>query len=712
MLLPEGNVAASNGAHPCHCEEVTREILESEAPAERRANPLLEEWPGDYGGVPPFAGIRLAEFEPALDAAMSVQLAEVERIASQGEPASFANTIEALERAGRALDRVLPVYEVWCLNLSTRGVREMERRVAPALAAFADRITQNERLFQRIATVYEERSSLTPEQQRLCWLYYTDFVRSGARLDAAGKARLSEINQRLAMLFTAFNQNVLADEDEQWLTLRTPEELEGLPASLVDAAAAAAEEKGEAGSWVITNARSSMEPFLVYSRRRDLRERGWRLWTGRADGAGGTDNHPVAAEILGLRAERARLLGYETHAHWRLENAMAREPAQAVVLLERVWPEATARVRQDVAAMQEMASAHGDTITIEPWDYRYYAEQVRAAQFDLDQDRLREYLQLDLIRDAMFWVAGELFGLDFVQVHDVPVFHEDVGVWSVERRSDGSHVGLWYFDAFARAGKKSGAWMMAYRSQEAFDGAITPIVSNNCNYVKGRRGEPVLISWVDATTLFHEFGHALHGLCSNVRYPSLSGTAVPRDFVEFPSQLLEHWLSSRALLGRFALHHRTGAPMPDDLIDRIQRATTFNQGFATTEYLACALIDMRLHLENRGDIDTRSFEERTLAELGMPREIVMRHRTAHFQHAFGSDGYSAGYYSYLWADTLVADAWEAFQEAGDPFDRTVAARLLEHVLAVGNTIDPAESYRRFRGRDADSAALLRKRGFA
>jgi peptidyl-dipeptidase Dcp len=676
-------------------------------------NPLLEEWRGPYGGVPRFDAVREADFVPALQAAMAGQLEEVAVIAANDSPATFHNTIETLERSGRRLDRAGAIYGVWRANLSTANFRVIERELAPQLAAFADRITQNEALFHRIEVVYAspEKDRLTAEQQRLVWLHYTNFVRAGAKLDAASKERLSAINQRLATLFTEFNQNVLADEDGQHLVLESEADLAGLPDSLRAAAAAAAAAQGLDGRWLIGNTRSSMEPFLVHSERRALRERGWRLWQQRGDSPGSTDNNPVIREILALRAERATLLGYETHAHWRLENTMAAEPARVLALLESVWPRATARVREEVAEMAACAAAEGTPIDIEPWDYRHYAEKVRRRTFDIDQDELQQYLQLDNIRDAMFWVAGELFDLDFTDVDDVPVFHPDVRVWRVTRRATGEDAGLWYFDPFARPGKKSGAWMTAYRVQETLDQPVTTLVSNNCNYVRPQPGRPALISWDDATTLFHEFGHALHGLCSAVTYPSLSGTAVPRDFVEFPSQLLEHWLLTPAVLQRFARHWQTDEPMPQELADRLERAARFNQGFATTEYLASAFIDMKLHLDAGADIDPRRFEQDTLAALDMPREVAMRHSTPHFQHIFGGDGYSAGYYSYLWADTLVADAFEAFMEARGPWDADVARRLHEHVLSAGNTVDPAEAYRRFRGRDAGTDALMRKRGF-
>jgi peptidyl-dipeptidase Dcp len=670
------------------------------APALAADNPLLAPWTGPYGGVPPFDQVKVEHFKPALEAAMTEQLAEIDRLTAEAAAPSFENTIAALEATGRALDR----------------------EMAPRLAAFGDRITQNETLFARIARVYEDRESaaanLSPEQRRLTWLTYTNFVRAGARLDAKAKERLSAINQRLATLYTSFSQNVLADETDQLLVLDQAEDLAGLPEAVRSGAAAAAKARGHEGKWAILNTRSSAEPFLTYSSRRDLRERVWRTFTSRGDNGGPRDNNAIVTEILALRAERAKLLGYQTHAHWRLENAMAKTPERAMELMEAVWPAAVARVREEVADMQAIAdrerSGSSGGITIEPWDYRYYAEKVRLAKYDLDQDALMPYLQLEKLREGMFWVAGELFGFQFKPVTGVPVVHADVRVWEVTD-PNGVHVGLWYFDPYARAGKRSGAWMNAYRTQERFAGEVKTIVSNNSNFVKSEPGRAVLISWDDAKTLFHEFGHALHGLSSSVSYPSLAGTAVARDYVEFPSQLLEHWLETPEVLNRFALHHQTGEPIPAELVDKIKRAATFNQGFSTVEYLASALVDMKLHLTPQGPgtrpIDPDAFERETLAALGMPKEIVMRHRTPHFGHVFAGDGYSAGYYSYLWSDTLTADAWEAFVEGNGAWDKEVARRLRANVFSVGNTIDPAEGYRGFRGRDAGIQALMRKRGF-
>ena len=681
------------------------------------ANPLLPAWAGPWGGVPPFDRVSPRDLGPALEAGMAANLAEIEQIANDPAPPTFENTIAAMERSGRLLDRAATVYGVFGSTLNDDAVQKVEREFEPKLAAFRDRVAQNERLFARIAAVYavRETSGLTPEQQRLTWLQYTSFARAGAKLDAPSKPRLAAINQRLATLYTTFSQNLLAEESAQFLLIDAPDGLAGLPESVVAGAAAEAEARGHKGQWLIANTRSSVEPFLSSSTRRDLREQVWRSFVDRGDHGDAHDNNGIIAEILKLRAERARLIGYATHAHRRLEDSMARTPERTLELMEAVWKPAVARVREEVADMQALATREsGAPFTIEPWDYRFYAEKVRKARYDLDANELKPYLQLEKLREGMFHVARELFGMSFTALAPgkVPVYHPDVRVWEVTR--DGRRLGLWYFDPYARPGKRSGAWMNAYRNQERFAGEVTTLVSNNANFVKGKPGEPLLISWDDAVTLFHEFGHALHGLSSDVRYPTLAGTNVARDYVEFPSQLLEHWLAVPEVLNRFAVHYRTGKPIPPELVAKVERAKTFNQGFATVEYLSAALIDMKLHLAATPDqsIDPDAFERDTLAQLGMPHEIVMRHRTPQFAHIFSSDGYSAGYYSYLWADTLTADAWEAFLEAPrGPWDPGVAARLSKHVFAIGNTIDPATAYRSFRGRDAGIDALMRKRGF-
>lgn len=685
-------------------------------PAPPPASVLLSKWDGSRGGAPPFDKVVIAELEPALLAAMDLKRREVEAIANDPQAPTFENTVAALEDAGRTLDRVEMVYDVWSTSMNTPEFKAVEKTMAPKLAAFSDEIAQNEKVFRRVEAVYNspEKEKLTPEQQRLVWRRYTSLVRAGAKLDPAAKKQLTEKNQRLATLYTSFSQNVLADEEGYALILEKEADLAGLPESVRAGAAAAAEARGKKGAWAITNTRSSMEPFLTYSTRPDLREKVFTSYVNRGDNGDAHDNNAIITEILKLRAERAKLLGYATHAHWRLENAMAKTPERAMELMEAVWTPAVARVHQEVADMQaikDKETPRGQKKSrILPSDYRFYAEKVRKAKYDLDENEVKNYLQLEKLREGMFWVAGELFGFTFAPVTDVPTYHPDVHVWDVKNKAN-QRVGLWYFDPYARPGKRSGAWMNAYRIQERFRGEVTPIVSNNANFVKGKAGEPILISWSDARTLFHEFGHALHGLSSNVSYPSLAGTRVARDYVEFPSQLLEHWVSTPEVLNKYALHHQTGVPMPTALAAKIEKAATFNQGFNTVEYLSAALVDMKLHLAGGTTIDPDAFERDTLKALGMPAEIVMRHRTPQFSHVFSSDGYSAGYYSYLWSDTLTADAFNAFTEGKGPYDPAVAERLRKNVFSVGDTVDPAVGYRGFRGRDVDTSALMKKRGF-
>jgi peptidyl-dipeptidase Dcp len=595
--------------------------------------------------------------------------------------------------------------------MSTPDFQSVEREMQPKLAALSDKIHQNARLFARIAAVYESDVPLTAVQKRLAWHYFTNFVRYGARLDANAKSRVAEINERLALLYANFSQNLLADESKYVLFLTTESDLAGLPPALRAAARSAAVALGRGEEWAILNTRSSMDPFLTYSSRRDLRERVWRTYYSRGDNDDGNDNKKIISEILKLRAERATRLGFASHAHWRLSNSMAKSPESAMRLLMQVWPAALEREREEVADMQVIANREAAGIRIEPWDYRYYAEKVRKAKHDLDMSDVKPYLQLEKLREGMFWAAGRLYGLAFEQVSGFPLHNPDVRVWAVSNRN-GAHVGYWYFDPYARPGKISGAWMSEYRGQERLDHEVFPIVSNNTNFVKGDSGVPTLISWDDAVALFHEFGHALHGLISNVDYPSLAGTNVVRDFVEFPSQLNENWLSTPEVLSRFAVHYQTGRPIPAELVAKIKRASTFNQGFATVEYLASALVDMKLHLGDAADLDPDEFERRTLAELNMPKEMVMRHRTPQFAHIFSGDAYSAGYYSYLWAEVLDHDAFEVFLEAGGPFDESVAKRLHDSVMSIGNSVDPEEAYRNFRGSEPKIDGLLRARGFA
>jgi len=674
------------------------------------ADSSIAPWVGPYGGVPPFDRVRVCDLKPELLAAMAENLAEIDAIAGNPEAPSFENTIVALERSGRRLNRVSAIYGVWASTMSSPEFQAVEREMQPRLAAFADKIHQNDALFQRIATVYSSSSHLPSVEQRLCWHYHNSFERAGAKLEPAAKARVAAINERLATLFANFSQNLLADETNHVLYLKEEAELAGLPDPLRAAARAAATARGRDGEWAIVNTRSSMDPFLTYADRRDLREKVWRTYYSRGDNGDAHDNKAIITEILALRAERAKFLGFATHAHWRVADSMAKTPEQAMDLLMQVWPAAVAREREEVADMQAIADREGAGINIAPWDYRYYAEKVRKAKYDLDMSEVKPYLQLEKLREGMFWVAQQLYGFTFIQIFGLPVANPDVRVWEVADKS-GEPKGLWYFDPYARPGKNSGAWMSEYRGQERLDGPVLPIVSNNTNFAKDESGEPLLISWDDAVTLFHEFGHALHGLNSDVLYPSLAGTNVVRDFVEFPSQLNENWLSTPEVLTRFALHYQTGKPIPAGLVAKIKSASKFNQGFATVEYLAAALVDMKLHLAGDRRIEPNEFERETLAALGMPTEMVMRHRTPQFAHIFSSDSYSAGYYSYLWAEVLDHDAFKAFTEAGGPYDQVIAKRLHDDIMAIGNSVDPGEAYRNFRGADPKIEGLLLARGF-
>ncbi len=679
----------------------------------KETNPLLAQWSDPYGGVPAFDRMDLDDLKPALESSMATTLDEVDAIAQNPDPPTFENTIAALERSGRQIDRVGRYWGVWNANLSTPEFREIQQEMVPKLAQFSSAITQNQALFARIKAVFEgdEMATLRPDQQRLVEVTYDRFARNGATLEGEPKARHAAINERLAELHTEFSNNVLADE-ERYVEYLTEQQLSGLPRSFVQAAAAAASERGHDGEYAVTNTRSSVDPLLMFSDDRDVREKVWRTYYARSANGDEHDNHARLAEILQLRQERVQLLGYENYASWRLENRMAKTPDQALDLLEAVWPAALARVKEEVSDMQAIADAEGAGVTIEPWDYRYYAEKVRQERYDFDSDAVKQYLQLDKLREAMFFVAGELFGFAFTPAPEssVPVFHSDVRVWEVTDASSGEHVGLWYLDPYARAGKQSGAWATSYRSHETFDGKRTVLASNNSNFIASAPGEPVLVSWDDATTLFHEFGHALHSLSSRVDYPTLNGGV--RDFIEFQSQLLERWLSTDEVIATYLVHHETGEPMPSELVAKLKNAETFNQGFTTTEYLACALMDMRYHTTDPAGLDPEAFERATLAELHMPNEIVMRHRSPHFRHIFSDEGYSAGYYGYMWADVLTADAAEAFAEApGGFYDKDLAKRLVDTLFAVRNAVDPADAYREFRGRDARIKPLMRDRGF-
>ncbi|MRX66760.1 M3 family peptidase [Flavobacterium resistens] len=675
-------------------------------------NPLLKPWSGPYGGVPAFNEYKVSDFKPAIQFAIQEKLNEIDVIANNPKPATFENTIVALERSGGTIERILTVYGIYRSNLSSPEFSAIDRELSPKFSEFSDKINQNKKLFTRIETVYnsKEKSKLTGEQQRLIWLYYTNFVRQGAQLNDADKSKVAGINKELATLFTRFSQNLLAEEHNQYVALKTESDFDGLPQEVKNAAIAEAKERKLDVMGCIANTRSSIEPFLTFSTRRDLREKAFDIFVKRGDNGNENDNNATLVSILELRTQKAKLLGYPTFADWSLSNKMAKDPKKTLALMESVWEPAVEQVHKDVAEMQKIVDAEGGNFKIQPWDYRFYAEKVRKAKYDLDQNEVKPYLQLENLREGMFWVAGELFNLSFKQITNVPVYHPDVRVWEVSNKVTGKVVGLWYFDPYARAGKRSGAWMNAYRDQQKLEGNVLTIVSNNCNFVKGAPNEPILISWEDASTLFHEFGHALHGLCSNVTYPSLAGTAVARDYVEFPSQLLEHWLATPEVLNKFALHYKTNQPLPQALVDRIEKAANFGEGFSTVETISSSLVDMKLHLATQ-PIDPHKFEKETLDALHMPSEIVMRHRIPQFGHIFSSDGYAAGYYSYLWADVINADAWEAFTEGKGAYDKAVAKRLYDTVFSVGNTIDQEKAYENFRGRAPKSDALMRARNF-
>lgn len=687
--------------------------LASDAAAARAVLPvqtpraeLLQVWTGPYEGVPPWGQVTAPKLKAALLEAIDLRRAEIAAIADNPEPPTFANTLVAREMAGQPLQRASALYGVMTSNIGSADYQAMDREVAPLLSAASDEITFNERLFARVKAVADGAAAagLTAEQTRLAERARDAFIRNGAALDAAGKAELGRINTALSNAFTSFGQKVVADENT-WTLIPSDAGVAGLPDSNKAAAAGAARSRNLQG-WAIVNTRSSVDPFLSFGDDRAMREVVWRKFVNRGDNGDANDTNATIAEIVRLRAERARLLGFANHAEWRMQDTMARTPAAAMDLMNRVWAPAKARVIEEVADMRAIAGHE-----IEPWDYLYYAEKVRKQKYDLDQNELKPYFELNNVKRGAFHMAGRLYGFDFTPVPagSVPGFHPDVEVFEVTNKSDGSHVGLFYSDDFSRAGKRSGAWATTYRSYSTYDGVKNVLSSNNNNFTKAEGGEPILISLDDAQTLFHEFGHALHSLSAAYTYPSLGGT--PRDYVEYPSQVHEHWVLSRPILDGYMKHVETGQPMPQSLVDKIEASGTFNQGYDTVSYLSSALVDMDLHTRATPPTDIDAFERESLARLGMPKEIVMRHRLPQFNHLFTSDAYSAGYYSYLWSEVMDADTWAYFEESGDVFNPDIAARYKAIILAEGNTTDRAEAYRRFRGRDPDVTALLKVRGF-
>ena len=668
---------------------------------------LLQEWTGPYEGVPPWDKVKVTQFPAAFEAAMQASKAEFEAMLAKPEAITFDNTITASELSGEKIGRLFSIWGVHSSNLSNPEVRKIQAEWEPKVSAFFSELSLDARYFQRVKYLFDQRANLglDAKQMRLLERTYDGLVRNGAMLDAGKKAQVIRIETDLAKKFSAFSEKVLADE-ETFILITDPADLAGLPESYVAAIQAAAKAKGQTG-WAVVNTRSAVQPFLENSTRRDLREKVWRAFTMRGDNQNANDTNATIAEILKLRQQRAEILGFPTHAHYRMADTMAKDPNKAMDLMMKVWPAAAARVKEEVADMQAIANA--DNIIVEPWDYRFYAEKVRKAKYDLDQEAIKPYFQLDNMVAAMFDAAGKLYGMSFTEnTGTVPVFEPKVRTFEVKR--DGKVVGLFYLDNFARAGKRSGAWMTTYRSQHKLGGKNDIVLaSNNNNFVPGADGVPTLISIDDASTLFHEFGHAIHYLNYDITWPGLGGT--PRDFVEYPSQVNENWLLTPYVLNTYAKHYKTGEPIPAALVEKIRASDTFNQGFSTVEYLSSAILDMKLHNRSEPVTDPRAFERDTLAEIGMPKEMAMRHRLPQFNHLFADDGYSAGYYSYLWSETMDADTWAAFTEKGDVWDKETAERFRSMLLATGNETDRIEAYRAFRGRDPDVKYIMKKRGF-
>jgi peptidyl-dipeptidase Dcp len=668
-------------------------------------NPLLEDWAAPFG-APPLDRVRPEHFAPAYAQALCDHQAEIARIAGDPSPPDFPNTIVAFERSGQLLARVDAVFSALAGSATDETIQAIEREMAPRLSAHTNAIYLNAGLFARLDAVWQRRaaSSLDPQSQAVLERIHLDFVRAGARLAPQSRMRMDAINQRLATLSTEFSQNVLADEEE-YVEPLSEAQVAGADVSLRAALAATARERGLDAPYAVTLSRSSIEPFLQAADDRALRERLFKAWIRRGANTGARNNTAIMAETLSLRAEKATLLGYDSYAAYKLADSMAGTPARARALLDKVWAPARKRALEERDALQALVAEEGGNFALAPWDWRYYAEKLRQRRYDFDDAALKPYLSLDHMIAAAFDTASRLFGLAFRERHDIPVYHPDVRVWDVTK--NGTPVGLFYGDYFARPGKQGGAWMSSLRDQQALDENILPLILNTCNFVKA---EPALLSFDDARTVFHEFGHALHGLLSKVRYPRLSGTNVARDFVELPSQLFEHWLEEPQVLSRFARHYGTGDPLPASLMEKLIAARHFNQGFQTVEFLASAFMDMDFHSQGLENYDPAAMEMTALADIGMPEEIAPRHAAPHFGHIFAGEGYSAGYYSYLWSEVLDADGFGAFTEARDPFAPALAKKLHDHIYSSGGTRDFTEAYRSFRGRDPEIDALLKGRG--
>ncbi len=679
-------------------------------------NPMLAPWTGPYEGVPPWDKLDPELFPDAFQKAMDEVKAEVQAVIDNPAAPTFDNTHVPMQLAGDTIQRIYALWGVQTSNRSNDRVEAIDAEWSPKLSKFFTELYLDPKLFARYKAVYDARNSsgLDAQQIRIVERSYEEMVRDGANLSPADKAKLVEINSKLEGHFSSFSSKLLGDE-KLYTFVTDKAELDGLEPAFVASLAAAATEQGKPGQWAIKNTRSSAQPVLQGATNRGLREKVWRAFVGRGDNGDANDTKAVIADVLKLRQERAELLGFPTHAHYRMADTMAKTPENADALMMKVWPAAVARVKEEVADMQAIADAEakagkGAKITIEPWDYRFYAEKVRKAKYDLDESEVKPYFQLDKLVDGMFWAAGQLYDMGFKEnTGTIPVFDPKVRTFEVFNLKTNKPIGVFYLDNFARDGKRSGAWMTTYRSQQKLGGTRNVLASNNNNFTEAAKGEPTLISIDDAQTLFHEFGHGIHFMLYDITYPALAG--VPRDFVEYPSQVNENWLMTPEVLSKFATHYQTGEPIPQALVDKILASDTFNQGFSTVEYLASAIVDMKLHNRTTPPTDIAKFERETLAEIGMPKEIVMRHRLPQFGHLFSSDSYSAGYYSYLWSETMDADTWAAFNEAGGPWDRTIADKFRTLLLMTGNETDRAEAYRAFRGRDPDVKALLKKRGF-
>ncbi len=677
-------------------------------------NPLLQRWATPYG-LPPFDKVRPEDFVPAFEVALAEHRIEIDALAAVTDAPTFENTLVPFDRSGRLLAQVRELFFNLTAAETSPELQKAELVLAPRLSSHNSAIYMNAALFARIDTVHENAANagLKPEQRRLLDRVHLDFVRAGAKLGAAAKVRYAEVVAKLAELTTQFSQNVLADEASYQLVLRTEEDLIGLPPFLRNAAKESAEARGVADAWVITLSRSLVMPFLTFSGRRDLREQLFTAWTSRGEHAGASDNRQIAVEILKLRQEQAAIHGYSTFADYQLVDRMAGKPSAVQDLLTKVWAPAKRRAAAELDAIKAMAVASGNMHAIEKWDWRYYAEKVRQTRYQLDDAETKPYFELNAMIGAMFDCAGKLFGLKFEEKQGIPMYHPDVRVFEVHNAGD-ALIGIFLSDNFARASKSGGAWMSAYRLQSRIgdgDGEVIPIIANHNNFAKAPAGEPTLLSMDDVRTLFHEFGHGLHGLLSDVTYERLSGTNVLQDYVELPSQLYEHWALEPVVMRKHARHYKTGEPIPEALRQRIEEARLFNKGYETVQYTASALVDMAAHsLARYDDFDLVAFEKAELDRLGMPSAIPMMHRMTHFRHLFASDAYAAGYYVYLWAEVLDADAFDAFVEAGDPFDEPTAERLRRYVYSAGNTVEPREGYAAFRGRAASVEPMLRKKG--